>query len=330
MKTKEEIQEIARKVVDEETKAIENLKHYINDDFARAVMEIFECKGRVVLTGIGKSANIATKIVSTLNSTGTPAVFMHAADAIHGDLGIVQHDDIVICVSKSGNTPEIKVLVPLIKGFGNTLIALVGNTGSFLAEHADMVLDATVEHEACPNNLAPTSSTTAQLVMGDALAVALIECRNFSARDFARFHPGGALGKQLYMRVSDLYKQNERPCVTADTTLRETLLEMTTKRLGCTVVVDQISNGSHEGENILGIITDGDLRRMMKNYGNLDGLTAKDIMTAQPKTVQDTEFAVKALNIMRNNSITQLIVLDATGDYVGILHIHDILNEGII
>lgn len=330
VKTKKEIQEIARRVVDEEAMAIDNLKNYIDDAFVSAVEAVYEGKGRVVLTGIGKSANIAMKIVSTLNSTGTPAVFMHAADAIHGDLGIVQHDDIVICVSKSGNTPEIKVLVPLIKGFGNKLIALVGNTKSFLAEQADIVLNATVEHEACPNNLAPTSSTTAQLVMGDALAVALIECRNFTAHDFARFHPGGALGKQLYMRVADLYKQNERPCVASNTPLRETLLEMTSKRLGCTVVVDVVNADNREEEKVQGIITDGDLRRMMKKYKDLSNLTANDIMTRNPKTVQDTEFAVKALNIMRSNSITQLVVLDATGDYLGVLHIHDILNEGII
>ena len=255
-----------------------------------------------------------------MNSTGTPALFLHAADAIHGDLGMVRPDDVVICISKSGNTPEIKVLVPLIKNFGNKLIAIVGNCDSFLAHEADIVLDTTVEHEACPNNLAPTSSTTAQLVMGDALAVALIECRNFSARDFARFHPGGALGKQLYLRVSDLYIQNERPAVPPTATIDETILEMTSKRLGCTVVT--------EGDEIKGIITDGDLRRMMQTFHQPK--SAADIMHANPRTILDTEYAVNALQLMRNNSITQLIVVDADGHYLGIIHIHDILREGII
>ena len=275
-----------------------------------------------MVTGIGKSANIATKIVSTLNSTGTPALFLHAADAIHGDLGMVQKEDVVICISKSGNTPEIKVLVPLIKNFGNKLIAIVGNTDSFLAKEADIVLDTTVEHEACPNNLAPTSSTTAQLVMGDALAVALIECRNFSARDFARFHPGGALGKQLYMRVADLYVQNEKPQVCPDASVRDTILEMTSRRLGCAVVV--------EDDCPVGIVTDGDLRRMMRNNATFDHLTAAHIMSANPKRIADTEYAVNALHMMRTNSITQLIVVDADGRYLGVLHLHDILREGII
>ena len=286
------------------------------------VETLFLTNGRVIITGIGKSANIATKIVSTFNSTGTPAIFMHAADAIHGDLGMVQKDDVVICISKSGNTPEIKVLTPLIKNFGNTLIAIVGNTESFLASQADIVLNATVDHEACPNNLAPTSSTTAQLVMGDAIAVALMECRNFSARDFARFHPGGVLGKRLYMRVSDLCQRNERPAVRPDASLRDTVLEMTSKMLGCTVVMDN--------DKILGIVCDGDLRRMMKKHKNLDNLTADDIMSPNPKTISANEYAIKALNIMRANSITQLIVVDDEGKYISVLHIHDILREGII
>ena len=294
----------------------------IDDAFVAAVEKLFSTKGRVIITGIGKSANIATKIVSTFNSTGTPAIFMHAADAIHGDLGIVQKDDVVICISKSGDTPEIKVLVPLLKNFGNTLIAIVGNTDSFLASQADIVLNATVDREACPNNLAPTSSTTAQLVMGDALAVALIECRNFSARDFARFHPGGALGKKLYMRVNDLYRQNERPAVSPTASIRDTVLEMTSKRLGCTVVLDN--------DNILGIVCDGDLRRMMKKHNDLDPLTAADIMSPKPKTISANEYAVNALNIMRANAITQLIVVDDNNKYLGVLHIHDILREGII
>ena len=306
-------------IIDEKN-AVENLRNYINDAFAEAVETIFSASGRVVVTGIGKSANIAVKIVSTFNSTGTPALFLHAADAIHGDLGMVRPGDVVICISKSGNTPEIKVLVPLIKNFGNRLIAIVGNTDSFLAHEADIVLDTTVEHEACPNNLAPTSSTTAQLVMGDALAVALIECRNFTARDFARFHPGGALGKQLYLRVADLYIQNERPMVTPDTPITDTIIEMTSKRLGCAVVV--------EGDKVCGIITDGDLRRMMQTSHSPK--IASDIMHPNPRTILDTEYAVNALQMMRNNSITQLIVTDNSGRYLGIVHIHDILREGII
>lgn len=320
MKSREEIKQIANQVIADEKKAVENLQNYIDDAFAEAVETIFSAPGRVVVTGIGKSANIATKIVSTLNSTGTPALFLHAADAIHGDLGMVRPGDVVICISKSGNTPEIKVLVPLIKNFGNTVIAIVGNTDSFLAHEADIVLNTTVDHEACPNNLAPTSSTTAQLVMGDALAVALIECRNFTARDFARFHPGGALGKQLYLRVGDLYLQNERPVVTPDTSIADTILEMTSKRLGCAVVEEQ--------GHIRGIITDGDLRRMMQT--NSEPANASDIMSVNPKRILDTEYAVTALQMMRANSITQLIVVNANDRYLGIVHIHDILREGII
>ena len=325
MRTAEEIKNIAYQVISDEKKALEQIADNINDDFVRAVETIFSVHGRVVITGIGKSANIASKIVSTFNSTGTPALFMHAADAIHGDLGMVQKDDVVMCVSKSGNTPEIKVLVPLIKNFGNTLIAMVGNTDSLLASQADIVLDTTVAHEACPNNLAPTSSTTAQLVMGDALAVALIECRNFSARDFARFHPGGALGKQLYMHVDDLFRQNERPAVVPSTSLEDTILEMTSKRLGCTVVVDEDCH-----DRIRGIVCDGDLRRMMKQHRSLSNLTAADIMSPNPKTILYNEYAVNALNLMRQNSITQLIVVDENGLYLGVLHLHDILREGII
>jgi arabinose-5-phosphate isomerase len=320
VKSAEEIKNIAIQVIEDEKKAIENLKNSIGDSFSTAVETIFSASGRVVVTGIGKSANIAVKIVSTLNSTGTPALFLHAADAIHGDLGMVRPGDVVICISKSGNTPEIKVLVPLIKNFGNTLIAIVGNTDSFLAHEADLVLDTTVAHEACPNNLAPTSSTTAQLVMGDALAVALIECRNFSARDFARFHPGGALGKQLYLRVADLYIQNEKPEVDPNTSINDTIIEMTSKRLGCAVV-------THQGA-ICGIITDGDLRRMMQTSHT--PVVAADIMHPSPHTILDTEYAVNALQMMRQNSITQLIVTNADGRYLGIIHIHDILREGII
>ncbi len=322
LKTKEEIKAIALQVIAEEKKAVASLENRINNSFSEAVETLFYSHGRVIFTGIGKSANIAAKIVSTFNSTGTPALFMHAADAIHGDLGMIQKDDVVVCISKSGNTPEIKVLIPLVKNFGNKLIAIVGNTESFLAHEADIVLDTTVEHEACPNNLAPTSSTTAQLVMGDALAVALIECRNFTAQDFAKFHPGGALGKQLYMRVSDLYRQNEKPQVTPTTSVRDTIIEMTSRCLGCAVVVD--------GNRIAGIITDGDLRRMLKSNRTIEQLSAQDIMSNHPKTIAETEYAVNALQLMRTNSITQLIVTDADGHYAGVLHLHDILREGII
>ncbi|MBR7167756.1 MAG: KpsF/GutQ family sugar-phosphate isomerase [Bacteroidales bacterium] len=322
MKTNNEIKEIAVQVIKKEKKAIENLEKYIDDNFSKAIKTIFSSKGRVIITGIGKSANIGMKIVSTLNSTGTPAIFMHAADAIHGDLGIIQNDDVIICISKSGNTPEIKVLIPLIKNTSNPLIAIVGNMDSFLAQQADVVLNTTVDSEADPNNLAPTTSTTAQLVMGDALAVALLQCRKFTAQDFAKYHPGGALGKQLYLRVEDLYKQNEKPMVAPDTGVRETILEMTSKRLGCAVVV--------ENDVVQGIITDGDLRRMMKSNDSVDHLTAKDIMSDSPKTIYENEYATKALSMMRASSITQLIVADDQKHYLGVVHLHDILREGII
>ena len=322
MKTNNELKGIAIQVIKKEKKAIEKLENYIDDNFSKAVETIFSSKGRVIITGIGKSANIGMKIVSTLNSTGTPAIFMHAADAIHGDLGIIQPDDVIICISKSGNTPEIKVLVPLIKNTGNILIAIVGNTESFLAAQANIVLNTTVDAEADPNNLAPTTSTTAQLVMGDALAVALLECRKFTAQDFARYHPGGALGKQLYLRVEDLYKQNEKPMVTPTTGIRETILEMTSKRLGCAVVV--------ENNKVLGIITDGDLRRMMKSNDSYAHLVAKDIMSVTPKTIAENEYATNALAMMRTLSITQLVVADDEKNYLGVVHLHDILREGII
>ncbi|MBR4803473.1 MAG: KpsF/GutQ family sugar-phosphate isomerase, partial [Bacteroidales bacterium] len=311
MKTDTELKDIANQVFSCEKKAIENMGKLLDNNFPEAVKTLFSAKGRAIITGIGKSANIANKIVSTFNSTGTPAIFMHAADAIHGDLGIIQPDDVVICISKSGNTPEIKVLIPLIKNTGNTLIAIVGNTESYLASQADIVLNTSVECEADPNNLAPTASTTAQLVMGDALAVALLECRRFSANDFAKYHPGGALGKQLYMRVSDIYKNNERPLVDPSASISDTILEMTGKRLGCTVV--------GRDTRIDGIITDGDLRRMLKANAKVDDLKASDIMSATPKTVLDTDFAANALAIMRKNSITQLVVTNAEGHYLGII-----------
>ncbi|HPT04198.1 MAG TPA: KpsF/GutQ family sugar-phosphate isomerase, partial [Bacteroidales bacterium] len=296
MKTSSEIKQIAQNTISSEAIAIENLKNSINDDFARCVELIYNSKGRVIVTGIGKSANIATKIVSTLNSTGTPAIFMHAADAVHGDLGTIQEEDIIICLSKSGNTPEIKVLAPLLKLFGNKLIAIVGNTDSYLARQADYVINATVEREACPNNLAPTSSTTAQLVMGDALAVCLLECRGFTVKDFARFHPGGALGKQLYLRVADLYINNEKPSVNAEDGINKIIMEISSKRLGATAVL--------EDGKLLGIITDGDLRRMLQKNIEIKNLTARDIMSSNPKTIESKTLVSDALDRMRKSNIT--------------------------
>jgi arabinose-5-phosphate isomerase len=319
-----EILEIAKETIKKESLCIENLLNYIDNEFVSAVKEIFNSKGRLIISGIGKSAIIGNKIVATLNSTGTPAIFMHAAEAIHGDLGIIQPDDIVICISKSGNTPEIKVLTPLVKARGNKLIAMVGNTDSYLAKSADYILNCTVEKEACPNNLAPTSSTTAQLVMGDALSVALLYCKNFTSEDFAKYHPGGSLGKRLYLKVSDLYVKNEKPCVSPSTPLTETLMEITSKRLGCTVVAEE--------NNILGIITDGDLRRMLNNKDIIDTKTqtAEQIMTQNPKRIQADAFAVEAFTIMQENHITQLIVTDENNKYLGIIHLHDLITEGII
>ena len=322
MKTSEEIKDIAIQTTTKEYLAIEKLKNNINDDFVKVVELIFNSKGRVIVTGIGKSANIATKIVSTFNSTGTPAIFMHAADAIHGDLGIIQEDDVIICISKSGNTPEIKVLVPLIKNLGNKLIAITGDKQSSLAKQSDYFLNVYVDREACPNNLAPTSSTTAQLVMGDALAVCLLECRGFTAQDFAKYHPGGALGKRLYLKVSDLYPNNEKPEVNPDTPLAQTLIEITSKRLGCVAVT--------EDNEIKGIITDGDLRRMLSKSLSSNQQKAKDIMTINPKTILKDKFAVEALTLMKENHITQLLVVDKNNKYIGVIHLHDLISEGII
>jgi arabinose-5-phosphate isomerase len=312
---------IAKNTIDTESKAIANLAHLVNDEFSGAVEYIFQSKGRVIITGIGKSANIATKIVATLNSTGTPAIFMHAADAIHGDLGTVQENDSVICISKSGNTPEIKVLVPLIKSQGNKLIAITGNPDSFLGQQADYVLNAFVEKEACPNNLAPTTSTTAQLVIGDALAMCLLDLRGFSSKDFARFHPGGSLGKQLYLRVSNLTSLNAKPQVNPDTELKNVIVEISEKMLGVTAVVE---NG-----NIVGIITDGDLRRMLTRTVNFEGLTAKDIMTENPKTIDNNAMAVEAIKMMDRYGITQILA-EENGEYSGVVHIHNLTKEGII
>ena len=314
--------EAARRTILLEAGAVQQLAQLLTDDFHRIVETVLAAKGRLIVSGIGKSALIAQKIVATLNSTGTPAVYLHAADAIHGDLGMILSHDVVMIISKSGDTPEIKVLSQLIRSFGNPLIALVGNTGSYLAKQADFVLDTTVSQEACPNNLAPTSSTTAQLVMGDALAVALMEQRGFTSSDFAKFHPGGALGKKLYLRVADLYIQNEKPHVQTGTPLKEVILEISRRRLGITAVLN------NSGE-LLGVITDGDLRRMLEKQVSLEAATAEQIMTANPKTIDAGELAIDALELMRENNITQLPVL-SNNQYVGVIHLHDLIKEGLI
>lgn len=321
MDTNNKILAVAKQTLETEGQAILHLKTLLNDEFANAVQYIFQSKGRVIVTGIGKSANIATKIVATLNSTGTPAIFMHAADAIHGDLGIIQENDTVICISKSGNTPEIKVLVPLIKATGNKLIGLTSHRDSFLGEQSDFVMHAYVEKEACPNNLAPTTSTTAQLVMGDALAMSLLELRGFSSSDFARFHPGGSLGKKLYLRVRDLSSLNARPQVAPDTTIKQVIVEISEKLLGVTAVV--------EDDRIMGIVTDGDLRRMLTNVDNIAGLTAKDIMTKEPKVIDEDAMAIEAMEMMDTHGITQILVQNE-GKYAGVVHIHNLSKEGII
>ncbi|MDQ1769910.1 KpsF/GutQ family sugar-phosphate isomerase [Labilibaculum sp. A4] len=322
MKPTYDIKQIAIKTIAEEEKTVSQLKEYIDEDFVNTVELILKSKGRVVITGIGKSANIANKIVATLNSTGTPALFMHAADAIHGDLGMILPDDIIICISKSGSTPEIKVLVPLIKNMGNTLIAMVSGLDSFLAKESDYVLKAVVEKEADPNNLAPTNSTTAQLVIGDALAVSLLECRQFTSQDFAKYHPGGALGKKLYLRVSDLYKINLAPKVSEKENIRPIILEISSKRMGATAVVDKENK-------LVGIITDGDLRRMLEQNEDVSKLTARDIMSPKPKTIDPHSLAINAFQLMEDNNITQLAVVE-NEKYVGMVHLHDILKEGIV
>lgn len=311
----------AKKTILAESNAIANLANFIDSAFEEAVKFIYNSKGRVIVTGIGKSANIAAKIVATFNSTGTPAVFMHAADAIHGDLGNVLENDVVICISKSGNTPEIKVLVPLIKNYGNKIIAITGNVDSFLGKNADFSLNTFVEKEACPNNLAPTTSTTAQLVMGDALAVCLLELKGFTSKDFAKYHPGGALGKRLYLRVSDLIKNNELPQVSENDSVVKVIVEISEKRLGVTAVIKE--------EKIIGIITDGDLRRMLSKTTEINSFTAKDIMSTNPKTLYKEAMAIEALEALENDSITQILVTDDEDKYVGVVHLHDLIKEGI-
>lgn len=321
MNKKNSILQNAINTITAESEAIKHLTSLLDDDFANTVELIYNSKGRVIITGIGKSAIIATKIVATLNSTGTPAVFMHAADAIHGDLGLILEDDIVICISKSGNTPEIKVLVPLIKNANNKMIAITGNKESFLGQQADYVLNTFVNKEACPNNLAPTTSTTAQMVMGDALAVCLLEIRGFSSRDFAKYHPGGSLGKKLYLRVKDISSVNEKPWVSPSSNIKDVIVEISEKMLGATAVL--------ENNKVIGVITDGDLRRMLTMVDDFSNLTAKDIMSKNPKLINEKAMAVDAMELMEENGISQLLV-ENNGEYAGVVHIHDLIKEGII
>lgn len=316
------VKEIALRTIDLEARSIAGLSAFINEDFEKAVQSLKDCEGRIVISGIGKSAVIAQKIVATFNSTGTPSIFMHAADAIHGDLGMVQQNDVVIIISKSGESPEIKLLLPLIRNFGNTIIAMTGNMSSYLAQHANLVLNTTVEQEACPNNLAPTSSTTAQLVMGDALAVCLMELKGFRSDDFAKFHPGGTLGKKLYLRVADLYINNESPKVRAKQGLKEVIVEMTSRRLGITAVTD-------DNDRLMGLITDGDLRRLLESGRSLDQVCAEEIMSHDPKTIEPDTLAVGALETLRKYGISQLAVTEK-GIYKGIIHLHDLIREGLI
>lgn len=320
MKTDNSIITLAKQTITTQSSAIANLINLIDDSFEKSVKVIHNSKGRVVITGIGKSAIVANKIVATMNSTGTPAIFMHAADAIHGDLGTIQKDDVIICISKSGNTPEIKVLVPLIKNYGNTLIALTGNPTSFLGTQANYVLNCFVEKEACPNNLAPTSSTTAQMVMGDALAICLLNLNNFGSKDFAKYHPGGALGKKLYLRVSDLIEKNKKPHVALRTPIKDVIIEISEKRLGTAAVI--------ENDKIVGIITDGDIRRMLTDTTDISSVIASDIMSTNPKTIASDLMAIDTLHIMESNNISQILVED-NGTYVGVVHLHDLIKEGL-
>ncbi len=322
MKSTELVLKTALRTLDIEQLTLLDLKESINDFFCKGVEAVFASKGRLIITGIGKSALVGQKIVATLNSTGTAALFMHAADAIHGDLGMIQSDDMVLCISKSGNTPEIKVLVPFLKRLGNQVIGMVANPDSYLGKHCDFLFHTPIRQEADPNNLAPTASTTAQMALGDAMATALLALRGFTPNDFAKYHPGGALGKQLYLKVEEVFLNNEKPAVLPNATLREIIVEMTSKRLGATAVVD-------ETQKLLGIITDGDLRRMLEKEEDVSTLNAKEIMTPNPKSVTAATLAMKALQMMRKFSITQLVVVQGE-QYLGILHLHDLLREGLV
>ena len=315
------IKEIAKNSIIDQSKAIKNLANFIDDSFLKSIEIIYNCKGRVVVTGVGKSAIIANKIVATMNSTGTPSIFMHAGDAIHGDLGLIKNGDIIICISKSGNTAEIKALIPILKQTKNPIVAITGNKSSILAKNADFVLSSYVEKEVCPNNLAPTTSTTAQIVIGDAIAICLLELRKFTKDDFAKFHPGGILGKKLFLKVKDLSKKNESPEVNPTSSLKDVILEISHKRLGVTAVTLD--------KKILGIITDGDLRRMLSNTDNINNISAMDIMSKKPKTINQNSLAVEAIELMKLNGISSLLVVD-DDKYIGVVHIHDLINEGII
>ena len=321
MKSSEEIIKIAKKTLLTESQAVYKLSEYLNNDFSNVIDTILKLNGRVIVTGVGKSAIIGQKIVATFNSTGTPAIFMHAADAIHGDLGIIQKGDLVLCISKSGNTSEIKVLVPLLKQADNILVSIVGDVNSYLAQQSDYVINASVEAEACPHNLAPTTSTTAQMAIGDAIAICLLECREFTSADFAKYHPGGSLGKRLYLKVRDLSSLNEKPFVSPDADIKSLILEITKKRLGVTAVI--------ENNLLKGVVTDGDLRRMMEKFSSFEKLSAKDVMSIHPKTINESELAINALKIMKEFNITQLIVTH-NEEYRGVIHLHDLLKEGII
>lgn len=322
MNNEKKIQSIARRTIEIESAAISNLLDSIDDEFNVCINALFQTEGDIIITGIGKSAIIAKKIVATFNSTGTPSKFLHAADAIHGDLGMIKSKDIVLCISKSGETPEIKVLVPFLKNLGNKIIGMVANKSSFLANQADFVIHTPISVEADPNNLAPTTSTTVQMVMGDAMATVLLALRGFDQKDFAQFHPGGALGKQLYLRVKDLYPKNEKPQVLVTTTIKDTIIEISSKRLGVAVVVD-------EQQQVKGIVTDGDLRRMLEKTNEINNLLAKDIMSATPKTIEADQLAVKALSILQKNSISQIVVVE-NKKYLGVIHLHDLIREGLI
>lgn len=317
-----EIIQSARKTIQIEAEAINQLLTSIDHQFADVITLLLNIKGRIIITGVGKSANVAVKIVATLNSTGTPAVFMHASDAIHGDLGIIQPDDVVLMLSKSGNTPEIKYLIPLIKNFGNKIIALTSQKKSFLAQNADYLLYTPLQKEACPNNLAPTTSTTLQMVIGDAIAVALLENRGFTDKDFAKYHPGGSLGKKLYLKVKHIITQNEKPISSAEDLIKNVIIEISRKRVGATVIIEE--------NKILGIITDGDIRRMLQKNIDINKIKAGDIMTKNPKTIPANALAVSALKIMKEHNINQLIAVDDNNKYIGVIHIHDLLKEGII
>ncbi len=321
MTSAQTIIELAKRTIEIERNAIGHLATLLTTDFPDAADCIIASKGRVIISGIGKSAIIASKIVATLNSTGTPAIFMHAGDAIHGDLGTIQDNDVVICISKSGSTPEIKMLIPLIKRGSNKLIAMTGNLDSFLAKQADYVLNTYVEKEACPNGLAPTTSTTAQLVIGDALAIVLLKLKGFSSTDFAKYHPGGSLGKRLYLRVADIAKNNQIPQVQTDTDIKQVIVEISKKMLGVTAVL--------QNDKVVGIVTDGDIRRMLNKHDNIKGLSAQDIMTSNPQTVEMDTLALKALELMQKKGISQLLAMD-NGQYKGVIHLHNLINEGIL